>query len=118
MRITDSISYRNFLESSESLNTRLAAASLQVSSGKRLGSLQDGPGDSAELVSLRDQLDRLDQYQASADRSRYFLSVSDSTLDSVQSLYTSIFTKASLAATGSSDAAARASLASEVRGLR
>lgn len=118
MRVTDSISYRNFLYGSTNLNSQLERASLQVSTGKRLASLGDGPGDSGELVLLRTQLERIDQYRSSAETTRFFLSSADSTLDEAQKLYTTIFTKASEAATETVNAEGRAALADEVRSLR
>jgi flagellar hook-associated protein 3 FlgL len=118
MRVTDSISYRNFLFSSERLNSQLDESSLQVSSGRRLTHLSDGPGESGQLVLLRTQIAQIDQYRASADTVRYYLNVSETSLDSIHNVYTSIFAKASEAASETTNTEGRAALAREVRALR
>jgi flagellar hook-associated protein 3 FlgL len=118
MRITQSISYRNFLAGVENLNEAMENASRQVSSGKKLTRLKDSPSGSAELLVLRKQLTDIDQYRSNTDSSVFFLNVADSALNSVHDLVTTIFTRGSAAGSGTIDAEARASLATEIRFLR
>jgi flagellar hook-associated protein 3 FlgL len=118
MRITQSISYRNFLAGVENLNEAMENASRQVSSGKKLTRLKDSPSGSAELLVLRKQLTDIDQYRSNTDSSVFFLNVADSALNSVHDLVTTIFTRGSAAGSGTIDADARASLATEIRFLR
>ncbi len=118
MRITQAIAYRNFLSSAGNLNEALETASRQVSSGKKLTRLQDSPSGSAELVLLKAQLADIDQYKTNIDSSTFFLNVADSALSSAYNLVTTIFTRGSAAASGTTDAAGRASLATEIGLLR
>ncbi len=118
MRITQAITYRNFLSSAENLNEALETASRQVSSGKKLNRLQDSPSGSAELVLLKAQLADIDQYKTNIDDSTFFLNVADSALSSAYNLVTTIFTRGSAAASGTTDAAGRASIATEIGLLR
>lgn len=118
MRITQGITYRNFLANVENLNESLEAASRQVASGKKVTRLKDSPSGSAELVLLRNQLSGIDQYKTNVDNSSFFLNVADSALSSAYNLVTTIFTRGSAAASGTTDAAGRATLADEIRLLR
>jgi flagellar hook-associated protein 3 FlgL len=115
MRISDSVGYRNLLDNLNMLNARFERAAQQVSSGQRLSHLHVAPSDSAEMVQLNDQLARLDQFRTNADSSSYFLQVSDSTLNSLYNLVTSIYTVGSEAANSFNDANALSALAAEIR---
>ncbi len=118
MRITPAISDRNFLNNVETLNTLLEDANQQVSTGKKLLHLQDSPSGSAEMVVLRDELSRIDQYRANSNYGNLFLGVTDSALSSAHDLVTSIFTKGSEAATGTVTAEERETIAREIRAMR
>ncbi len=118
MRVTPGISDRNFLTSVEKLNSLLDDANQQVSTGKKLLHLQDSPSGSSEMVGLRDELSRIDQYKANLDYGNLFLGVADSALSSAHDLVTSIFTKGSEAATGTVTAEERATIAQEIRAMR
>ncbi len=118
MRITQSEIYRNFLADIGMLNEVLNNVSRQVSSGKRLIQLKDSPPGSAELVSLNDQALEIDQYQSNIDTGSYFLGIADSTLNEVNNLVTTIYTKGSQSASELTSSDARAILATEVRSLR
>jgi hypothetical protein len=50
MRVTPSITYRNFMAGIESLNARLEEANQQVATGKKLTHLDDSPAGSADLT--------------------------------------------------------------------
>ena len=115
MRITDSISYRNLLDNISLLNERLAKASDQVSSGKKLLQLHDGPADSAEMVDLNGQLAQIDQYQTNADSANFYLQVSESSLNSLYDLVTAVYTRGSAAANNFNDANARTAYTAEIR---
>ncbi len=118
MRITEAITSRNILEDIALLNERLERASEQASSGSKLLSLHDSPAGSAEMVRLTQQLAQIDQYQANAESGSFFLNVTDSTLNSLFNLVTSVFTSGSAAANSISDAGTLATLASEIRSQR
>jgi flagellar hook-associated protein 3 FlgL len=117
MRITDTISYRNFLANVNMLNERLESASERVASGKRLLHLRDSPADSSEVLQLQSQLSQIDQYRTNADNAGFYLQVSESALNSLYNLVSTAFTQGSAAANSYNDADARASYAAEIRSL-
>jgi flagellar hook-associated protein 3 FlgL len=118
MRITESISDRNILSNVSMLNERLARASEEASSGKKLLQLHDSPSGSSEMSQLNNQISQLDQYQSNADSSSFFLNVTDSTLNSLYNLATAVFTRGSAAANSASNGGTLATLASEIRSQR
>lgn len=118
MRITPEISDRNFLNNVERLNTLLEDASQQVSTGKKLAQLHDSPSGSSEMIGVRDELSRIDQYRTNSDNGSLLLGVADSVLSSVHDLVTSIFTKGSEASNDTVTAQERATIAQEIRGMR
>lgn len=118
MRITDGITSRNILANIAMLNERLERASDQVSSGEKISTLHDSPSGSTEMLRLGQQLTQIDQYQANAENGSFFLNVTDSTLNSLYNLVTSVFTRGSAAANSSNDAGTLAALAAEIRSQR
>jgi flagellar hook-associated protein 3 FlgL len=118
MRVTQSLSYRNFLSNVESLNERMETASQQVSTGKKLVHLKDSPTGSAELVDLRSELGQIDQYRSNADNGSFMLNITDSALNSVYNLLTDIFTNGSEAANNSTGPEVRAGVVQAIRAMR
>ncbi len=118
MRITDAISSRNILEDIAMLNERLERASEQAASGKKLLHLHDSPSASAEMLQIGQQLSQIDQYQTNAENGGLFLNVTESTLNSLYNLVTSVFTRGSAAANSDNDANTLAALAGEIRSQR
>lgn len=118
MRIADSMSYRNLLDSLARLNERLETASHQVSTGKKINRPQDAPADSSELIHLRAELSQIDQYRTNRDNTGFFMQVSESALNSVHNLITSIYSRGSAAGSSFNDPNVRATLAREIRALR
>jgi flagellar hook-associated protein 3 FlgL len=118
MRITESMSYRTLLDNVNMLNERMAHATEQVSTGKKLGHLHDAPADSAEMLQLKNQLAEIDQYQTNADTGGLFLKVTESTLNSLHDVFTAVYTRGSAAANSYNDVSARSAYASEIRSLR
>jgi flagellar hook-associated protein 3 FlgL len=118
MRVADSTSYRNLVDNLNMLNERLEKASQEVSTGKRLTRPQDSPSESAEVVQLAVQLGQIDQYRTNIDNSGFFLHVTESVLNSLHDLLTTIFTRGSAAGSSFNDASVRQALATEIRSLR
>ena len=118
MRVSDSTNYRNLLDNLAMLNERAEQANEEVSSGKRLTHLHVSPADSAEMVRLNGQLAQLDQYQTNADSGSYLLQITETALNSVYDLVTSIYTRGSEAASGTTDANTLATLAADIRSQR
>ncbi len=118
MRVTESSIYRSFLANIENLNEGMAQVNQQLGSGKKLSNLSDSPSGSAELLNIRTELSDIDQYTQNADSSNFFLGVTDSALNSLYNVVTSIFTTGSQAASDLNGASGRANLAQEIRSLR
>jgi flagellar hook-associated protein 3 FlgL len=118
MRVTQSETYRNILSDIGNANETYNTISRQVSSGKKLTQLSDSPAASAEIVSLSDQALEIGQYRSNIDAGTFFLQTSESVLNEVNNLATSIYSSGSQAASNSVNADARAILAGEIRGLR
>jgi flagellar hook-associated protein 3 FlgL len=118
MRITQSETCRNFASDLETLNDFYSKISRQVSSGKRLTQLSDSPEGSADLLSLTDLATDIDQFRSSADTVSYFLGTTDSVLNEVNNLFTSVYSRGSQAASETVGDGARATIATEIRSLR
>jgi flagellar hook-associated protein 3 FlgL len=118
MRVTPTISYRNFMAGLETLNSRLEEANLQIATGKKLAHLDDSPAGSAELVGLRADISEVDQFKSNGETVSYFLTMADSALNSVHNLVSSIFSKGSAAVSGATTQALRQAAAEEIRSLR
>jgi len=118
MRVTQSMAYRNFLNDLDSLNQSSNKTLREVSSGKKINSIRDSPSGSAQLVALRDLESKIDQYTSNIGDGSYFLKVTDSALNEVHNLLTSIYAKGSHAGTETINPEERATLAGEIRTLR
>ena len=118
MRVADSTAYRSLLDNLNSLNLQLQKATQEVSTGRRLNRPQDSPSDSAEVLQLNTQAGQIDQYRTNADSAGYFLHMTETSLDSVYNLFTSVFTRGSEAGNNFKDAGVRETLATEIRALR
>jgi flagellar hook-associated protein 3 FlgL len=118
MRITQTEISRNFLSDLGLLNGDLANANRQVSSGKRINSLEDSPSGSAELVRMAKMESEVDQYRFNSNAGSLYLNVADSTLAEVNNLITSVFSKGSQAASENVNEEGRATSAADIRSLR
>ena len=118
MRVTQPEICQSLLSDLETLNDNLSTYSNQVSSGKLLNHLSDSPSGSAELVSLDNENDDIDQYVSNANTANLYLGTADSTLEEVNNLVTSIYTDGSQAASQSLSSDDVANLAEEVRSLQ
>jgi flagellar hook-associated protein 3 FlgL len=118
MRVTQCETYRNLLSGIENLNETLSQINRQVSSGKKLSRLMDSPADSAEIVSLNEHASEIDQYQSNLNTASFFLQSSESALNEVNNLVTSIYTQGSRATSNSVSPDGCAAIATEIRSLR
>jgi flagellar hook-associated protein 3 FlgL len=118
MHVTNSTIYRSFLANVDALDEQLDRVNQQISSGKKLVYLRDSPSTAAESLLLRWEGAELDLYKANTDSSGFYLQVTDSALDSVQNLITSIQTKGIQAASETVNTSDLASIAIEIRSLR
>jgi flagellar hook-associated protein 3 FlgL len=118
MRVTQYEIYRNFLGDLERLNADFAAASRQISSGKKLMQMSDSPGGASDLISLTEQAAKIDLYRSNTNTGLFFLGVAESALNEVNNLVTAIYTKGSQAASELVTDDARAMFAEDIRALR
>jgi flagellar hook-associated protein 3 FlgL len=109
---------RNFLSDIDTLSENYADVSRQVSSGKKLNQLKDSPSGSAELVNLTKTESDVDQYTSNTNAGSLYMKAADSSLNEVNNLLTSIYTKASQGASNSVNSDDRAALASDIRSMR
>ena len=73
MRVTQLMHYRNLLAGAGKLQEEIETASRQVTTGRRINRPSDSPSGSAEMVELRADLAKVDQYRASAESSNFFV---------------------------------------------
>jgi flagellar hook-associated protein 3 FlgL len=118
MRITQCETYQNVISGIDDLNENLSRLSRQISSGKRLTQLMDSPADSVEILSLNEQASEIDQYKSNLDTGNFFLQTADSTLNEVNNLVTSIYSRGSQSASDSVNQDERVALAWDIRTLR
>ncbi len=118
MRITQLELYRNFLNDIETLNSDFIAAGRQVSSGRKLTRLSDSPQGSADLVSLSEEASRIDLYSSNIDTASYFLALTESALNEVHNLITSVYTLGSQASSDAAGGDVRSTVSTAVRSIR
>jgi len=118
MRVTQSSMYRSFLANVENLSSEMADLSQKVSTGSKLSHLSDSPSGSSEFLGLRTELAKIDQYKTNGNSSAFFLGVTDSVLNSLHNVATSIYVLGSQAASNLNSPDVRASVAQEIRSLR
>jgi flagellar hook-associated protein 3 FlgL len=118
MRITQLELYRNFLSDIETLNAGYSKASRQVSSGKKLMQLSDSPQGSADLVALSEKASKIDLYSSNIETASFFLGVTESALNEVHNLITSVYALGSQASSDAAGDDARTAIAVEIRSLR
>jgi flagellar hook-associated protein 3 FlgL len=118
MRVAQLEISRSLLSNLGSLNEDLSKYSSQLSSGKLLNHLSDSPSSSAQLVSLTKLEAEIDQYDSNTNTGNLYLGVTQSALNEVNNLVTTIYTKGSQAASSGISDDTRAALAYEARALR
>jgi flagellar hook-associated protein 3 FlgL len=86
MRISTTTIVENSLLYVGSAYERLADAQQKISTGRRLSSPSDDPGNIMQSLSLRSTLDNIDQYQRNVEDARGFLVSTDSALERAATL--------------------------------
>lgn len=87
-RISDTSMFLQAVRNVQMNRSAVASLQLQVSSGKRINSLGDDPGDAAQVLGLRRSTARLDQFQRNIDAAKGLLEPAESTLKSVTDVLT------------------------------
>ncbi|MDK2956753.1 MAG: flagellar hook-associated protein 3 FlgL [Desulfovibrionales bacterium] len=117
MRVTFQQMYSSFYSNMNSALSDLVNLNLQAQTQKKINNPSDDPVGMAHILSYRDELGAIDQYQDNISTATAWLGLSDDTLGSVSDLISSIKELANQAATGTLDADNRAEIASQVREL-
>jgi flagellar hook-associated protein 3 FlgL len=118
MRVTQAEMYRHFLSDMSKINSSLADISRQLSSGKKLNRLADSPAGSADLVAITDQALKIDMYRTNCNTSSFFLKTSESVLNEVNNLVSSMHALGSQAASETISNEARTAIISELGTIR
>ncbi len=88
MRVTNSMMYRVVNESIRRATLKLAKSQEQVSTGKRVNRPSDDPVDAGDIVYLRTDISKLNQFLRNNDRANAILTTSDSALQSISDILT------------------------------
>ncbi|WP_028587052.1 flagellar hook-associated protein FlgL [Desulfocurvus vexinensis] len=117
MRITNSMVYTSVIRNTNAALARYYALNEQNASEKRINRPSDDPAGTATVLSLRNHLAVLEQYQKNIDMASAALAAADDALGTVSELITSAKELAEQGATGTLSASQREILAEEVRQL-
>jgi flagellar hook-associated protein 3 FlgL len=109
--------YSSFYTNMNDALSELVQLNLQAQTQKKINNPSDDPVGMSHILSYRDELSAIDQYQENISTATAWLSLSDDTLSSVSDVITSIKELAEQAATGTLDADNRAEIATQVREL-
>jgi flagellar hook-associated protein 3 FlgL len=119
MRVTEGSSSYGALVGLQSSASRLADLQSQLSSGRQITKPSDSPTGTAQALSLRGEVKRMDQYQSSANDALGWLTTVDSTLTGtntqLQKVRELMLQSANV---GSNDPASQATLAQQVDQIR
>lgn len=107
-----------FLADVERIQTRIAEASRQVSSGKRIASAADAPDEIEPLLEIRAAQTRNDQIQSNLGLAKNEADSADAALTTAIKIMDRARTLAAQAATSTQDAAGRAAIAGEIDSLQ
>lgn len=87
-RISDSTIFNTAVRNTRLNRFELSQLQAQLSSGKRINSVADDPGDAAEILGLRRGLVQIEQYQRNIDSSRAALEPVETALNSLTNALT------------------------------
>ncbi len=118
MRAVESIWYRNFLDNLGTTKSRFDTAINQSTSGKKITQFSDNPADMSYVLSLRNQIDQVEQYEQNISSGKSWLSSAESALSSIVTNIYSIITKAEQAASETTGAKERKIIATEIEQKR
>jgi flagellar hook-associated protein 3 FlgL len=116
MRFVSNIA-SNVISDIQRSDASVQTALQQLSSGQRVSVPSDDPAASAAMVQLQTQASNIDQYTTNADSAISQAQSADSVVSSVVSLLNQAVTLGTEGATGTSNAANRQAIATQVQGL-
>jgi flagellar hook-associated protein 3 FlgL len=118
MRIADNMRQAGVLRTIQDLTARQAEAALRAQTGRQVNKPSDDPAAAAELARIRASSAQADTQLKAATTARGDVELAEGVLAQAGDLFQRAHEIAMQGANGSLDASSRASLASEVRGLK
>lgn len=117
MRITEAITYANFLKNIQDLNRKYYKYNEQVSTGKRINRPSDDPVDFTKIISLKNELGDKNQFIENISTALRRLEASDSRLNDVSLEFTRLIQLNEQAANETTVGEPRKGIAQEVYSL-
>lgn len=114
MRVSDSMTVRNFLRNLGEVRERVFEKNAEVSSGKKLTRPSDDPAGSARILRIREQMSRINQYHRNVNHSRVMLASTSDALNSLRNMVNVISQKASSGLNGTLSQSSRDAIAAEL----
>ncbi|MCA1944529.1 MAG: flagellar hook-associated protein FlgL [Desulfovibrio sp.] len=115
VRVSQQSLFKYHVNNMNSSLSSLMELNIQTASQKRINRPSDDPAGASQVLSYRNQLSQIDQYQENIDTARGWLGLQDNTLIQVNTVLTRIKELAEQAASGTYDASNRAQIGFEVR---
>lgn len=109
MRVTQNITYSTYINDLMRKQESLYSLNNQLSTGKKINAPSDDPVNANKLLTSKNLLSTFEQYDKNIDSGLEYLNVAEKTLSSVKDVLTSVKEIAVSSATGTNDAATRAS---------
>lgn len=116
MRISTGMMAQSAIANVQTAFERIARSQEQMGTGRRINRPSDDPVSLQHMMTLKNAIQRTEQFRRNAEETRNFLGVTDSALDEAMRLVRRARTLAVQAANDTIDASVRANLANEVRG--
>lgn len=118
VRPVESNWYRDFISNLTRTKTRYDDAISQTTSGKKLNNLSDNPADMSYVLTLRNQIAQIDQFDKNINSAFGFLGASESALNKVQNLLANVVSLAEQGASESTGAEGRRLIAQSIDQIR
>jgi flagellar hook-associated protein 3 FlgL len=118
MRPVEANWYRDFLYNLGNTKGRYDDAISQASSGKKLNHLSDNPTDMSYVLTLRNKIGQIDQFERNIQSGKMYLSTAESALNQVQNLMYSVVSLAEQGASEGAGADGRNTIANRLDDLR
>lgn len=118
VRPVESNWYRDFISNLTRTKTRYDDAISQTTSGKKLNNLSDNPADMSYVLTLRNQIAQIDQFDKNINSAFGFLGASESALSKVQNLLANVVSLAEQGASESTGAEGRRLIAQSIDQIR
>lgn len=118
MRAVESVWQRNFLFNLGLTKERYDKAIGEATSGKKLNELSDNPADMAYVLSLRSNIQQIDQFDKNISSAKKYLGTAETALNTVQKMIQRVITLAEQGASDSNSGQPREIIADEIDKIR